>query len=97
MLIKGGHGEDGEMVEDTLWTGADRSMTFRHPYLEVGPVHGTGCALATAIAAGLAVGESLEVACRHGIEFVGRCLLGTVRSSDGRPVPLVIGRQPPRA
>lgn len=86
VLLTDGHG-DGEVVEDRLFQdGATHS--FRHPRIDAGPVHGTGCALSTSVAVGLAAGLDLPDACRAGVTFVGACLQKTSRSSDGLPVPL---------
>jgi hydroxymethylpyrimidine/phosphomethylpyrimidine kinase len=58
VLVKGGHLE-GEMVTDVL---ADESGThiFRTRRIDNRSTHGTGCTLASAIAAGLAQGLALE-------------------------------------
>lgn len=86
VLLTDGHG-DGEVVEDRL-VDETGSHSFRHPRIDAGPVHGTGCALSTSVAAGLASGLDLPEACRAGVEFVGACLRRTPRSIDGLPVPL---------
>jgi hydroxymethylpyrimidine/phosphomethylpyrimidine kinase len=88
VLVKGGHAAE-DPVEDRLWALAGDSV-FRHPRLDVGPVHGTGCALATAIACGLARGDGVEVATRAGVTVLHRCLVATTRGRDGHPVPLAI-------
>ena len=41
---------------------------------DVGPVHGTGCALSAAITARLARGESLEAAARGAKDWVARAI-----------------------
>jgi len=88
VLLSDGHG-DGEVVEDRLLEG-NASHSFRHPRLAVGPVHGTGCALSTGVAAALASGCELPAACRAAVEFVSACLARTPRSVDGLPVPIRI-------
>jgi hydroxymethylpyrimidine/phosphomethylpyrimidine kinase len=60
-LVKGGHREGS--VADLL-AARDESGVLRYTWLEgeridVGRVHGTGCALSSALSAGLALGESL--------------------------------------
>jgi hydroxymethylpyrimidine/phosphomethylpyrimidine kinase len=62
VLHKGGHG-DGALAIDTLHTARERHC-FERPRLATGPVRGTGCALASAIAARLANGQPLAAACR---------------------------------
>ena len=69
VLVKGGHFR-GARVRDVLWTG-HRFRTFSHPRLATaGGVHGTGCALASAIAANLALGLGLEAAVERAIRYV---------------------------
>jgi hydroxymethylpyrimidine/phosphomethylpyrimidine kinase len=72
VLLKGGHLEGDEVV-DTLW--ADGSYTqYRHPRIRNVESHGTGCALASAVAAGLARGAALPAACRAAVDFVHQAL-----------------------
>lgn len=85
VLVKGGHGV-GESLVDELWSAAGR-RAFSHARLHVGPVHGTGCALATALAAGLARGLTVDVACERAIAWLQCCL---------RAMPLVVGDGLPR-
>jgi hydroxymethylpyrimidine/phosphomethylpyrimidine kinase len=72
VLVKDGHGSQRD-VEDVLW-GEGGTTSFRRPRLRPGPVHGTGCALATAIACGLARGQELSQACGEAIAWLQRCL-----------------------
>jgi hydroxymethylpyrimidine/phosphomethylpyrimidine kinase len=60
VIIKGGHGK-GDVVVDVLYDG-DRFIEFRADRVNGPPVHGTGCAFASAVAAYLASGLSLEQA-----------------------------------
>ena len=88
VFVTGGHGKDAT-VEDRLVTGSDE-LTIRHSRLDTGPVHGTGCALASAVAAHLAGGLAVEEACRHAVADLVESLCRTPDSVDGFPVPLVI-------
>lgn len=92
-LVKGGHGDGHELV-DELWS-ASGKRSFRHARLRVGPVHGTGCALASAIAAALARDAAIEVACERAIAWLQRCLseLSLAEGGDAlpRPLPIVAG------
>jgi hydroxymethylpyrimidine/phosphomethylpyrimidine kinase len=88
VLVKGGHGE-GDVIKDVLYTARGR-REFAHPRAEVGPVHGTGCALASALAAYLGSGTALEAACESAIDDLQRCLRATPSSADDLPQPLVI-------
>ena len=69
VLVKGGHGEGGEAV-DVLFDGVS-SRRFAMPRLE-NPVstHGTGCSLAAALAAELALGHDLPTAVAGAKEYV---------------------------
>ncbi|MBD8526011.1 bifunctional hydroxymethylpyrimidine kinase/phosphomethylpyrimidine kinase [Pseudomarimonas arenosa] len=60
VLLKGGHGA-GQLLTDTLIEGADQ-LSFSRPRVQVA-TRGTGCYLASAIAARLALGKTLRQAC----------------------------------
>jgi hydroxymethylpyrimidine/phosphomethylpyrimidine kinase len=62
VLIKGGHGQGSESI-DTLFYGSDM-IALPAPRIPTTNTHGTGCSLSSAIAAGLAKGETLEQAVR---------------------------------
>jgi hydroxymethylpyrimidine/phosphomethylpyrimidine kinase len=59
-LVKGGH-VPGRVVRDVLYT-RDEMRVFESPRIETSATHGTGCTLASAIAAHLALGLELEPA-----------------------------------
>jgi hydroxymethylpyrimidine/phosphomethylpyrimidine kinase len=63
VLIKGGHGEGAESI-DYLFT-HDGVTAFAAPRISTRNTHGTGCSLSSAIAAGLAKGETLQQAVGH--------------------------------
>jgi hydroxymethylpyrimidine/phosphomethylpyrimidine kinase len=63
VLIKGGHGQGAESI-DYLFQG-NEVIALRALRLATGNTHGTGCSLSSAIAAGLAKGETLETAVRQ--------------------------------
>jgi hydroxymethylpyrimidine/phosphomethylpyrimidine kinase len=60
VLLKGGH-MDGPVVRDLL-VSASGSRAFDNARIDTPHTHGTGCTLASAIAAGLAQGMALEPA-----------------------------------
>jgi hydroxymethylpyrimidine kinase/phosphomethylpyrimidine kinase len=60
VLVTGGHLE-GSHVTDVLFVDGELHE-FSSPRVDVGEVHGTGCALSAAIAASLAQGEKVEAA-----------------------------------
>jgi hydroxymethylpyrimidine/phosphomethylpyrimidine kinase len=68
VLIKGGHGDGPEAV-DLLVTPA-RALRYSAPRIATRNTHGTGCTLSAAIAAQLALGETLEDAVRAAKNYV---------------------------
>lgn len=88
VLHKGGHAE-GAMVVDRLAT-ATGDSALEHVRLPVGAVHGTGCALASALAAGLAHGLSVEAATQKAVVWLERCLCTMGRARGSLPRPLVL-------
>lgn len=70
-LVKGGH-LDGPAT-DVLWDG--RQLTeLSAERIETRHTHGTGCTLSSAIAARLALGDSLTDACRSAKAYVTRAI-----------------------
>jgi hydroxymethylpyrimidine/phosphomethylpyrimidine kinase len=68
VLVKGGHG-DGPVVVDVLVSAAG-VVRMESPRIATRHTHGTGCTLASAIAAGLAQGLGLEAAVRRARAYV---------------------------
>lgn len=73
VLLKGGHLE-GEVVVDLLAT-PDGVTRWEDPRVATRHTHGTGCTLASAIAAGLAQGMPLEPAVARARRYVRAALL----------------------
>ncbi len=73
VLLKGGHLE-GPVVTDLLATDAGTLETFESPRIDTRHTHGTGCTLASAIAAGLAQGMSLRDAVARARAYVHAAL-----------------------
>ncbi len=72
VLMKGGH-LDGDMVHDLL-VEASGITAFSGPRIVTRSTHGTGCTLASAIAAGLAQGLDLKAAVARARAYVRRAL-----------------------
>jgi hydroxymethylpyrimidine/phosphomethylpyrimidine kinase len=72
VLLKGGHLADGYTVVD-LFADAEGIHEIVHPRLAVN-AHGTGCTLASAVAANLCLGRSLREACVEASDYVHRAL-----------------------
>ena len=73
VLSKGGHFTDTACVCDYLWDGK-QIITFETKRVDNPNSHGTGCTLSSAIASGLAKGQSLEQAVDNGKKYVTACL-----------------------
>ncbi len=80
VLLKGGHGR-GREVRDIL-ADANGVVEYRHPRLPV-RARGTGCALASAVAAGLACGHDLRCAVANAEVFLQDALARSYRCGAG--------------
>jgi len=76
VLVKGGHGS-GQSAVDVLFDGKE-VHEFSMPWIE-NPIstHGTGCSLAAALAAELALGRSLADAVRGAKNYVYKAIAGS--------------------
>jgi hydroxymethylpyrimidine/phosphomethylpyrimidine kinase len=72
VLLKGGHG-DGAAATDILVIG-ETVTRIEKPRIDTINTHGTGCTLSAAIAALLALGVPLDVACMRAKEYVWQAL-----------------------
>lgn len=64
VLIKGGHC-DSEMVTDLLFEPNNNKVEFSDEWIKSGEKHGSGCMLSTAIACQLALGKTINEACKE--------------------------------
>lgn len=93
VLIKGGHlneieGKDRVAV-DYLFVG-DQELCLKAEYIETNATHGTGCTLAAAITANLALGRNLEESVQISKDYVNEAIrtptnLGKGNSPIGMP------------
>jgi hydroxymethylpyrimidine/phosphomethylpyrimidine kinase len=72
VLMKGGH-VDGPTVIDVLMT-VEGETVLEAERIDTRHTHGTGCTLASACAAGLALGRPLEVAVAEAWAYVGEAI-----------------------
>ena len=86
VLLKGAHLDEGGRVVDR-WIDGDGAASFEHPRLRL-EGHGTGCTLASAIAANLALGQAPREACARAIAYVARALGRGYRPGKGALVVL---------
>lgn len=89
VLVKGGH-DDGDEVVDRLWTATGAVRELRHPRRPCGAVHGTGCALAAALAARLAHGDDIAAAAAAAVAWVDACLAGLAPAAGDLPRPFPV-------
>lgn len=87
VLLKGGH-EPGTEILNRLYSARGLQSESRCPRLH-GEYHGSGCTLASAIAAGLAAGLPLQAAITRAEAFVATALARADRPhADGQFLPL---------
>ena len=73
VVVKGGHLPGAKEAVDVVWR--DGSVDYlRAPWIDTTNVHGTGCTFASAIAAGLARGDTLDEALRRAKQYVTKSL-----------------------
>src|ERR1044072_680589 len=82
VLVKGGHRSLNDVALDLLLS--EGTFTeFRSDYLDVGEVHGSGCTLSAAIAAGLGKGLILEEAVSAAKKYVTDAIRNSTRIGHG--------------
>jgi len=81
VLIKGGHGEGPESIDYLIDSGG--TIALAAPRVATKNTHGTGCSLSSAIAAGLAKGESMEAAVRNAKVWISAAIAAADRFSVG--------------
>jgi len=81
VFLKGGQFGNGD-ITDVLLT-RDELLTFSHAAFP-GRFHGTGCALSSAVAAGLAMQKPLPEAVEAAVEYVQECLRNSLIPIKGR-------------
>lgn len=84
VLIKGGHGPEGDIVN--RWFSAHGEQAWRWPRLE-GEFHGSGCTLASAIAAELAKGRGMAEAMSSGQAYCQQALASAYSIAPGQRIP----------
>jgi hydroxymethylpyrimidine/phosphomethylpyrimidine kinase len=87
VLLKGGHLEQGDSVIDLFVARGGMATGIRHPRLGV-IAHGTGCTLASAVAANLGLGLLAQAACEAASNYIHEALRRGYR--PGRSEVLVL-------
>jgi hydroxymethylpyrimidine/phosphomethylpyrimidine kinase len=84
VIITGGHASGADVV-DLLFDG--RAFTeLRLPRIDAGPIHGTGCTFASAVAAGLALGYPPAKAARDAQLYVAGAIRHALTIGHGARV-----------
>ena len=81
VLIKGGHGSGPESVD--LLVTAEGALRFAAPRATTRNTHGTGCTLASAVAAALAKGLTLDEAVKRAKDYVTAAIEAADRLAVG--------------
>ncbi|KJC39443.1 hydroxymethylpyrimidine kinase [Bradyrhizobium sp. LTSP849] len=81
VLIKGGHGEGAESIDYLV--SAEGTIALAAPRVATKNTHGTGCSLSSAVAAGLAMGDTLEQAVRNAKAWISAAIAAADRFSVG--------------
>ncbi len=85
VVVKGGHARFALAV-DVLWDGGRIAILNPEEAVTERSVHGTGCTFSAAIAARLAIGESLEDAVRNAKRYITRVIRDAVEPGHGHAV-----------
>ena len=84
VLIKGGHAQDENVIN--RWFSQEQQRSWSWPRLQ-GEFHGSGCTLASAIAAGLAQGWSMETSLDKAQIYTQQALESAFAISAGQLIP----------
>jgi|LauGreDrversion4_2_1035121.scaffolds.fasta_scaffold28585_4 hydroxymethylpyrimidine/phosphomethylpyrimidine kinase len=84
VLIKGGHAQDENVIN--RWFSQEQQRSWSWPRLQ-GEFHGSGCTLASAIAAGLAQGWSMETSLDKAQAYTQQALESAFAIAAGQLIP----------
>ena len=84
VLVTGGHGDGHEVIN--CWTSAAGTREWRWPRLP-SEFHGSGCTLAAAIAARLALGDDMTQALEHAQRYCNQALADSYVIAPGQRIP----------
>jgi hydroxymethylpyrimidine/phosphomethylpyrimidine kinase len=86
VLVTGADEAEGDEMENRLWLPASTVKRFKWPLLP-GVYHGSGCTLASACAACLALGATIEQAAADAQTFTHRALSRACSPGQGQSLP----------
>ncbi len=81
VVVKGGHLPGPDSIDVLFHAGV--CTTLAAPRANVGDVHGTGCTFASAIAAGLALGDDIPAAVQRAKEYVSGAIAHSLEIGRG--------------
>lgn len=81
VLLKGGHGAGDTAVDVLAWAGGVEELSL--PRIEGASGHGTGCALASALTARIARGDTLRDAAWGAKQYIHRAIRAGLTQGDG--------------
>jgi len=84
LLVTGGHGDGDEVVN--RWLGGGSVREWRWPRLP-GAFHGSGCTLASSLAARLALGEAMAQALENAQRYCNQTLADSYAIAPGQRIP----------
>lgn len=85
ILLKAGHFEEGGVLTDTLFIASTGELyEFSNPKIETINTHGTGCTLSSAIAAGLAMEQTIKKAVEEGIDYTHKAIATGAEYKTGK-------------
>lgn len=83
ILIKGGHLETSKKAIDILYKDGEYEI-FENDFIDNKNTHGTGCTLSSAIAANLALGESVEESVKKAKDYVYSAISSKIDLGNGK-------------
>jgi hydroxymethylpyrimidine/phosphomethylpyrimidine kinase len=93
VVVKGGHFSGPEAIDLLFHAGA--FFELAGPRMEVGAIHGTGCTFASAIAAGLALGDDIPAAVQRAKRYISGAITHSFAIGRGARILNHFWDQPP--
>jgi hydroxymethylpyrimidine/phosphomethylpyrimidine kinase len=95
LVVKGGHGGDHYITDRVLSPSGEEVARLEGKRFDTDDTHGTGCTLASALAAGLGAGLSIKDAFEQAVRFVRIAILAAPGLGQGHgPIGHTLGHNP---
>ena len=85
VVVKGGHLAGPDVIDILFHDGTFTEVTG--PRSKAGPIHGTGCTFASAVAAGLALGDDISAAVHRAKAYVNGAIAHAIEVGHGARMP----------